>query len=56
MRTITDECKILGLSPGRLQLPVTGLRRVINGAGLEGEGRSPALDMSDIHMERLSRQ
>lgn len=45
-----------GLSPGRLELPLTQLRKVINGAGLEGtsEIQSGCVSTLDIHVELLS--
>lgn len=44
-RAITDEPEVFGLSTERLQLPVTELGKMVNGAGLEGQVRSSVLDM-----------
>lgn len=40
-----DESVVFGLSTERLQLPVTELWKMVNGAGLEGKVRSSVLDM-----------
>lgn len=40
-----DESEVFGLSTERLQLPVTELGKMVNGAGLGGEVRSSVLDV-----------
>lgn len=40
-----DESEVFGLSTERLQLPVTELGKMVNGASLGGKVRSSVLDM-----------
>lgn len=44
-KAIVHNSKIFGPSTRSLELPVTELRKVVNGAGLEGKVRNSVLDM-----------